>query len=153
MNAQHNSVAFRNLGPFLPNSLSSIFKITCLISFKTCFDQYSSFDFPTLSFNIFFQVTPIFSRGLVVGQIHSVCILSQLLLDLIYSLPNSNRPLRHPVGWLHSVCFSVRLWINSTVSLPIFIWQRIHPVTLQMLKLHPKIIPHQNSPVRYFLCL
>ena len=66
------------------------------------------------------------------GWLNSVCILSQLWSDLVYSQPISNWPWRHPFRRLHSVYFRD----NLTVSLPIFWLTWINTVTLQFLKIY-----------------
>ena len=89
--------------PFSPKQpIVNIWR-TCLIPFKTCFDHSSRFDSPTLYSNISFQVTPALSRGPEIGQLHFVCIYSQLWFKSIYSLTTSNCPWNNPVGWIQSV--------------------------------------------------
>ena len=53
------------------------------------------------------QVAPTFSIGTGVGLLRSVCILSQLWFDLMYSTPISNWPWCHLIIKLRSVCFWV----------------------------------------------
>ena len=57
VNAQQNSLTIRDLYPFIPYSLLTIYK-NHLISFKMCYDHTSIFNQLTISFNICFQVTP-----------------------------------------------------------------------------------------------
>ena len=86
----------------------------------------------------------------VVGKLHSVCILSQVWFGSIYSLPISNLPWHHPVGRLHTVSFL----FEYTFSWLFLILPWSHPFTLQFLRIHTKITPHQNSPTRsFYFCL
>ena len=57
MTKQHNSLMFCDLGPFLPNGLSTINE-TRLISFRTHFYHSTSLDSPTTYLNIFLPINP-----------------------------------------------------------------------------------------------
>ena len=83
-----------------------------------------------------------------VGRLHSASISSQLWFNLIYYPPTFNWPWFHPFVWLHSVYYLNQLWTNSTFSPPISRLPWSHPVTIQLLKIHQKTIPLQNSPTQ-----
>ena len=146
MTNQHKLITFRKSRPISSKWPFAYLRKTCHVSFKTSFVHSSRFNSPPLSFKKTFPSYPTLSRGPEVGWLHLFHISNHLWFNLIDSPPISNWPWCHPVGRLHPVS----LLVNNTFSPPFLRLPWSHPVTIQFMKLPPKINQCQNSPALSF---
>ena len=147
MNTQPNSLTFRNLGIFLPKFISSIYEqltsshskhISTTLQTLTC--QLSIFVFLS-------KWHPHFQEGQELDKFTRF--VSQVSYDLTWSNPCQLLFFHYVIqSGDFTMFFSSRLWIELTFSLPTSSWPWRNPVTLQMLKLHPKIIPLLATPAQ-----
>ena len=139
MVTQNNSITFCDLSQFIPICLLHISKkLPCLI--KNDFQ-------PLFKLRL---TAPLFQQFLA-KRIHIVnragirmtsfgLYLDPVIIKVNLPPPIFNWSWHHPVRIIHPVSFLV----NYTLAPPIFRWPWSHPVTLQFLKLHSKINPHQK---------